>query len=271
MLNNIRTNTGFQVIVDDEVQLVDKEHANYDELWECVKNDDEEGFMDLYTIENMVTNHFEDTGVEVQDGQVLYNGQVVENTLADMIIDLTEEGDDAKYMVRFLDNLMDNPSKRAVDELYDFLAHRGMPITEDGCFVAYKAVRGNYRDKYTNTIDNSVGQVVEMPRNQVDDDKSRTCSYGYHVGAFSYAGTAGWYYNSGDHVMKVKVNPRDAVSVPADHNATKLRVCRYEVIGEHKSTKEIDSLVYKDDQVGSHALSDEDQADHDDEQYGCWC
>lgn len=249
MLSNIKTDTGFQVMVDDEIQLVRREHANYEELWECVKNNDEEGFMELYNVENMVTNHFEDTGVEVLDGQVFYNGRAVENTLTDMIVDLTEEGEPADYMVRFLDNLMDNPSKRAVDELYDFLAHRGMPITEDGCFIAYKAVRSNYKDKYSNTVDNSVGQVVEMARNQVDDDKSRTCSYGYHVGAFSYAGQQGWYYSPGDRVMKVKVNPRDAVAVPADHSATKLRVCKYEVIGEHKSTKEMDSVVYRDDSV----------------------
>jgi hypothetical protein len=46
-----------------------------------------------------------------------------------------------------------------------------------------------------------------------------------------YAGPGGWYHRSDDVVVIVKVNPRDAVSVPIDHSAQKLRVCRYEVVG----------------------------------------
>jgi len=54
----------------------------------------------------------------------------------------------------------------------------------------------------------------------------------------SYAGPGGWYNSSGDRVVIVKVNPRDAVSVPGDHEFTKLRVCAYEVLCEYKAPLE---------------------------------
>jgi hypothetical protein len=142
-----------------------------------------------------------------------------------------------------LENLMSNPSARAISELYDFLEHRALPITEDGYFLAYKSVRSDFKDKYSGTIDNSVGKTVEFPRNKVDDDRAHECSYGLHVGALAYSGPGGWYNSASDKVVIVKVNPKDAVSVPQDHNAQKLRVCKYEVVSLYSGGME-DAPVY---------------------------
>jgi hypothetical protein len=76
-------------------------------------------------------------------------------------------------------------------------------------------------------MDNSVGQVVEMERNQVDDDQNRTCSTGLHFCSQEYLN-----HFSGEHTMIVKINPADVVSIPNDYNDSKGRACRYEVIGE---------------------------------------
>ena len=35
--------------------------------------------------------------------------------------------------------------------------------------------------------------------------------------------------------MLVKVDPADVVSIPVDYNNTKMRCCRYEVIGEYEN------------------------------------
>ena len=122
---------------------------------------------------------------------------------------------------------MRNPSKRAVDELYGFLEKNSLPITPDGCFLAYKRVRGDYKDCYTGTMDNSVGCVVEMERNMVDDNRDNTCSAGLHFCSHDYLRSF-----SGERTVIVKINPADVVSIPSDYDNAKGRTCRYEVIGE---------------------------------------
>ena len=128
---------------------------------------------------------------------------------------------------------MENPSKRAVDELYGFLEKNDLPITPDGQFLAYKKVRHDFKDCHTGTMDNSPGQVVSMERNQVCEDKDLTCSYGLHFCGMSYLRHFG-----GDKTVIVKINPRDVVSIPSDYNEAKGRACRYEVIAEMEGEPE---------------------------------
>lgn len=232
--NLMMVNDRFTTVIDNKSYTVNHDHPKFDELLECVKNEDAEGFKNLFTTEHLVKSTFSETGVELANGQVLYNGEPVHNSLTKRIIEFAERDLPVDGMLNFLGNLMDNPSRRAVNELYGFLEHRNMPITSDGCFLAYKAVQDNYLDKYSSTFDNSVGAVMEMPRNEVDDVASNTCSVGFHVGALEYAGPGGTYHGYNDRVMIVKVNPKDAVSVPTNHSAQKLRVCRYEVVGEYE-------------------------------------
>jgi hypothetical protein len=76
-------------------------------------------------------------------------------------------------------------------------------------------------------MDNSVGKIVEMERNSVDDNSSNTCSSGLHFCSQEYLSSFG-----GERTVIVKINPRDVVSIPNDYNNSKGRACRYEVIGE---------------------------------------
>jgi hypothetical protein len=76
-------------------------------------------------------------------------------------------------------------------------------------------------------MDNSVGQIVEMERHEVNDNKDQTCSTGLHFCGMSYLSNFG-----GERTVIVKVNPADVVSIPSDYNDAKGRACRYEVIGE---------------------------------------
>jgi hypothetical protein len=122
---------------------------------------------------------------------------------------------------------MENPSFRAVSELYDFLEASQLPITEDGCFLAYKRIRSDYTDVHSGSFDNSIGQVVSMPRNEVDEDKDRTCSAGLHFCSRAYLP-----HFCGDRIVVLKINPADVVAIPSDYNNAKGRACRYEVIQE---------------------------------------
>lgn len=188
--------------------------------------------------------------VEVEHGQVFYKGEVVHGLIVERILAFIKQKISPVPLMRFLDNLYDNPSKRSVDQLYPFLEHGNMPITPDGCFLSYKGVRRDYQDVHSGKFSNKVGSKIVMPRNAVCDDPDKGCSYGFHVGSLEYA--SGW----GDRVVIVKVNPKNCVSVPKDHSFQKLRTCAYEVVGDY--TAPMDN-TYSDDGSGD---------DLDDEIYG---
>ncbi len=146
---------------------------------------------------------------------------------------LSEEGlAQLNPVLLFVENLMGNPSHSSVDELYGFLESCSLPITNDGCFLAYKKVNSNYTDIHSATFDNSVNAEVEMERWQVDDDRNKTCSTGFHCCSFEYLKQFGSNQKDSHRVVVVKVNPKDVVSVPSDYDNQKMRVCRYEVIDE---------------------------------------
>lgn len=172
--------------------------------------------------------------VIVEYGRVMYNGKELHSTLVDRIFEFMEDGFEAQPLISFLENLMQNPSSSSVNELYEFLEVGKFPITEDGHFLAWKKVRENYKDCHSGTFDNSIGAVLEMERNSVDDNRNKTCSYGFHIASFNYANT----FQSG-RMLIVKVNPKDVVSVPSDYNNEKCRVCKYEVVGEFNEGSDI--------------------------------
>lgn len=170
--------------------------------------------------------------VEIVNGIVRYRGQNVHNSITERILWGATEGMDMTPYMRFLDKLMNNPSKRSVDQLYGFIEKHRMGIADDGDILAYKVVKDDYRDIYSSTFDNSPGQIVQMVRNRVDDDPDNTCSQGLHVCAFSYLSEYGT--NLGLRIVICKVSPADVVSIPSDGDSAKMRCCRYEVVGEYK-------------------------------------
>lgn len=132
-------------------------------------------------------------------------------------------------LIQFWKNLQKNPSDHSKNQLFQFLTANHHPITQDGCFVAYKYVHknpdGGLVDCHTKTFNNSIGKVVKVDRSKVDSNHNQTCSYGLHVAAHAYASS-----NGGSVVIEVKVNPRDVVAVPPDYNQQKMRVCEYKVL-----------------------------------------
>jgi len=74
-----------------------------------------------------------------------------------------------------------------------------------------------------------VGDAPFMDRGAVDDDRNNTCSHGLHFAAKDYATMFG---GGRGHMMAVKVNPADVVSIPADYNNQKGRAWKLTVIAE---------------------------------------
>lgn len=196
--------------------------------------------------------------IEVDGSEVLFDGKPVENVIATRLVWMIEQGFNAEPLFKFLTNLSENPSYRAVQSLYAFMEAAKMAITNDGMILAYKTIRPDYTDVYTGTFDNSVGQQPTMPRNEVNDNPNETCSAGLHVCSISYLPQYG--VRKGARVVICEIHPRDVVSVPVDYNHAKMRVCTYRVIGEVEDAKDIlgESAVIKPSDMGWI------ESDHDD-------
>jgi hypothetical protein len=219
------------VVIDNKPHTINKTHITYQKVVDAIKAGDWEAVKDAIEPKKIVLNYGKGN-VSIQGETLFWKGKELHTTLAVKMIDMLREGFPIEPMVMFMDNLYQNPSKRAVDELYGFLEKGNLPITPDGHFLAYKKVREDYKDCHTGTMDNSVGQIVEMERYNVDDNKDNTCSTGLHFCSKDYLNSFG-----GARTVIVKINPRDVVSIPSDYNQTKGRACRYEVVGEIDADK----------------------------------
>lgn len=237
-------NGTISLMIDGAMKPVDTAHKYYEEIKQALKDQDWDVIPSLVNIKEQVENAINASTakgkVSIRDGEVYYGNERIHNSLTMRIVDMAKDGFDIGHMVKFLEHLMDNPSYRAVNELYDFLEAGAIPITENGTFLTYKKIRNDWTDIHSGKYDNSIGAVAEMPRNMVDEDSSRTCSAGLHVCSYDYLPHFGW--DSDNRVVICEVNPADVVSIPADYNNTKMRVCKYTVIGEVEDYKESDIL-----------------------------
>lgn len=163
---------------------------------------------------------------ELKDGLVHVDGEPMPSELSDRIVRLKKQNLPFEPLLKFWDNLKQNPSFNSRKMLYAFLEHNGHPLTADGRFIAYRGVTTDFKDKHTGKFDNSPGAVCKMPRELVDDNPNQTCSSGLHVACYQYA------KDFGPKLVEVMVNPRDVVCVPVDYNGTKMRVCEFEVVQE---------------------------------------
>jgi len=233
MLSHIITENSITILIKGKPAIIDNTHVNFAKIEECVKNGcSEEVVSDLMNISKVIQKFVEKPAynnslVTIENGEIFYNGEVVNSALSRRILSLIDRGFDISPFTKFMENLYKNPSYRAVNELYGFLEACNLPITEDGHFLAYKKITSDYLDCYTKTIDNSIGSICEMPRNKVNEDCNVTCSYGLHVASYSYMTSY-----SGDRIVICKINPRDVVAVPTDYNNAKMRVCKYKVVNE---------------------------------------
>jgi len=265
----IKTNGSVTLYLKGECLTVATDHPNYNKIIDNIKAGDFSNIETLVNVAKAVINYASGR-ISILNGEILYNGFAVHNTLTNRILKMMNEGFKFDHMIKFLDNLMQNPSKRSVDETYWFLENYGLPITDDGCFLAYKAVRNNYTDIYSGKFFNGIGGVVSMPRNMVDDNYGVDCSKGLHVGALDYVVGYGHFTKGqpvaegGNRLLLVKVNPKDVVSVPKYDGHTKMRVCEYVVVSEIKDVvKELDKVVYT-------SKAEEIQPDNDDWDDGDW-
>jgi len=221
----IETDNSISVYAD-EVRIFPKSHLLYSEIVRAVKGGDLTAF-------NRLISQSEVKGLQIQGDVITYNGQALHNMATERLFKMKAEGYDITPMVKFLENCFKNPFPAVVDKLYDFLSSRGMPITEDGCFLGYKYCNLDYWDSHTGRTVQYIPQTtVSVPVEDLCDLSGEECSNkGLHVGNQAYSGVRP-RVNNNRRFLIVKVNPKDVLSVPHGSSAQKIRVWSMFVVKE---------------------------------------
>lgn len=216
---------------NDVVQLIMDNGANQRSL--------KDAFAEISAREQLMKLTMGRIEIDATNGTVAYAGRPIATRLEARIVEAArDQNEDAlNGLVNFTERLHQNPSKRAVDGLFQFLEAADIVIDRDGMVHCYKKVRNDFTDIRTGTFDNSVGSLCEMDRNMVDENPDNTCSAGLHVCSKAYLP----YFGGGNcKVVRVEVDPSDFVSIPSDYYSTgpdgsvkaKARVSKYRVLNE---------------------------------------
>jgi len=224
--------------------IATSDHPNFARIVTAVAEQDY-GVVDLFDVAELVAQTFAKVSERVTsaNGELFLDGDKIEGRLADQIIESLKYGDEGlESLVNFLERLANNPNPEAVGQLYDWIEASGQfTIDADGMIVGYKGVTnlgdGTFQSissgralvngvEQKGRITQSIGDEVTMPRSEVQYDPMVGCSTGLHVGTFAYANSFG------SHLLEVRVDPRDVVSVPTECSAQKMRTCRYTIVGD---------------------------------------
>ena len=257
-INYILGSDSITVFVQGKSYTINKQAKTFELVLAGVKANDVDKVIQAVNIKESITTALNQNSdlVRLEDDKIFYANREVTGVIASRIFEVIRLGLDVTPMVKFLENLMANPSKRATDEGFGFIEACSLPITPDGCFLAYKRVREDYRDVHSATVLNKpydlftaedivaieqtqgkrnevqvevINNVttVSMPRNLVNEDRDQTCSEGLHFCSYAYL-----QHFSGARIVVLKINPADIVSIPSDYNNSKGRCSKYQVVDE---------------------------------------
>jgi hypothetical protein len=181
----------------------------------------------------------------------------VDPVVRDYLEEFLDKGYSLEPLVALAKNIKRAHNQFVRDQMVRFLRAGKLPLTEDGCFIAFRGVYkveendtemfsrgfkvGDFIDNYSKSIRNNVGDAPRMAWEQVDQNPHQTCSAGLHVGSWAYMG----HYH---HIVAVKVNPADVVSVPYEYGDQKMRCMSFEVMksGIKSPTDYVPQIPLKD-------------------------
>ena len=268
----ISNENALTVAVDGKAHTVPRSAANYADLKKALiaGETDISVYKRLLNIRDYVAQLTEGRA-ELVDGKLYFDGKPVNGALAERVYTMFSEGFGVAPFLRFLNRLAANPrmiegdplySPSFENELYLFLEGGDCPITEDGTFLAYKMIRDNYRDIYTNTMDNSPGSLVSLNKpTDVNPNRGETCARGLHFASLNYVQNGSYgHVSRGHRLVVVEVDPADVISIPYDYQNSKGRAWKYTILRE----------IEWNDRIKANFLSDDDRNDWDepeDEEY----
>lgn len=221
------TSDSISIIWNGKSHTIGKGATNFLNLRNAILNEDWEAVPQHLSVPSSLQK-WANGKFTVQGNMVSYEGKPVPAEINHRITQMSAKGESPAGLFKFWEKLTLNPSYRSVNQLFQFLLNQGIPIDENGCILAYKSVRPDFKDFHSGQYDNKPGTTNEMPRNQISDDPQVACHEGFHVGNLSYAQTFG---DENRRIVICKVDPENVVCVPYDASQQKMRVSKYEVIG----------------------------------------
>lgn len=226
----ILTAGGAALVISGRPFTIDKTHPNFDFVLDKIRAKDWQAIPELINISlSLVKFANGKVMVDPDAGVVLYGGREVHNVLVDHMLTMMSNNFDIEPMAQFLANLYQNPNAETIEALYGWMQHNNVTITEDGCLVAYKRVRDDYKSFHDGSTVHAIGFETSMPRDLCDQNNRNTCSAGLHFCSHAYLPN---YHGGQGRVLILKINPRDVTAIPNDYNFAKGRACAYTVIGE---------------------------------------
>src|SRR5258708_2346911 len=140
----ILSDTTFTVFIEGKPYQTDRTNPSWDAIKKLISiknlysNETElliQYMSPIKGIEKAVENVKE---INVRNGAVFYGEEKIHDALSKRLLDVMSENINIDPWVKFTQNLFANSQTFARQELYDFLESSDLPITSDGCFLAYK-------------------------------------------------------------------------------------------------------------------------------------
>lgn len=252
----VATDSTITIIFQDKVKgmrrvQIKKEQPEFQEIKELLRNKDEEAIIEKLSENAKIILSFSDGTLTINESKGVVIDQEtdteVDLVLSKKIIEWAKDGLPFQPLLKFHRKVIKNPNVESAKDLFAFLENNQIPITESGNFLVYKKVKtigGKLFDSHTGKIPNEIGSTISMDREEVDADRTKDCSYGYHVGAYEYVSSF-----SGDTVLLCEVSPEDVVAVPLDYQRQKMRTCKYKIISGYRDDKQIEDKLIKDTDI----------------------
>jgi hypothetical protein len=221
------------VVLGNYPYIVSVDDPRYEAVTEAVDEDDEEGLLNILSSKRKASGMLrglEDEGIEYSEGTYSYKGNTIAMDLNDYLAAAMDTGGSVTPIVKFIQNLYENPNHDTRMRLFGFIERNKMPLMDDGRFIAFKGVGEDYYDKHSHTVDHTPGRYIPVKDwSDVDTDSTVTCSRGYHACAKEYLDS--WYAGS-DRIVSVAIDPADVGAIPDDYNQAKLRCRHYAVLAD---------------------------------------
>ena len=180
----IKVNDNYTIFAKFPCTLT-KDHPQYEKIAHILDNNLDEDITQYFNTDETLKTELT-CSFTIKNHKLYYRETELHGYIVNKLLELHHKKLSTTRITNFLENLLQNPSNRVYENLYQFLEKGKDPITEDGHFLAFKRVNRNYTDIHTGTFLNIPGNIVEMPRNLVDDNPNNTCSTGLHVCSVDY-------------------------------------------------------------------------------------
>lgn len=133
-----------------------------------------------------------------------------------------------KAWYKFFQKLIDVPHKDVYERLFKWLSPNNLKINEDGDIVLFKIVTQNFKDRYSESLDYSVGSEVSLPKYNLNSDPFKDDPIGLH--AYEWKEIV-FHSKTNDRVIFVAIDPRDVITVPLPNKSSqKLKASKIKVL-----------------------------------------